>query len=197
MNDAGSRCNTSATAPDEHAPVSRLHDREIMKTSRTAELGFKRAVVPLDGSMVAEAIVPLGMEVALTRVVVPTVKPAAVEETSVELGSAAPTIAKMLEEADAYLRGVAATPVFEGLKVLTTVRSGEAPQEIIASAKKLGADVIAMTTHGRTGLKRLLLGLSRKPCSGWRTFRSSWCARRTSKQRCARPKISAGNSYTG
>jgi hypothetical protein len=51
-----------------------------MKTPQTTDLGFKRARVPLDGSMVAEAILPtflplaypLGMEVALIRVVVPT-----------------------------------------------------------------------------------------------------------------------------
>ena len=61
------------------------------------------------------------------RVVVPTVKPAAVEETSVALGNSAPTIERMLDEADTYLRAVAAAPAFEGLHVLTTVRSGEAP----------------------------------------------------------------------
>jgi len=137
-----------------------------MKTSQTPELGFKRALVTLDGSMVAEAILPpflqlahpLGMEVALIRVVVPTVKPAAVEEVPVELGNTTPSIERMLEEADAYLRAVAATPFFEGLRVITTVRSGEVPQEIIAAAREIGADVIAMTTHGRTGLKRLLFG---------------------------------------
>ena len=137
-----------------------------MNTAETTELGFKRALVPLDGSMVAEAILPqflrlahpLGMEVALVRVVVPTVKPAAIEEALVEIGDTAPTMERMLDDADSYLRAVAATAVFDGLKVLTTVRSGEAPQEIIASARELGADVIAMTTHGRTGLKRLLFG---------------------------------------
>lgn len=137
-----------------------------MKTPQTTDLGFKRALVPLDGSMVAEAILPaflplaypLGMEVALIRVVVQTVKPVGVEEVPVDLASTTPSIERLLEEADAYLRAVAATPLFEGLKVLTTVRSGEAPQEIIASAREIGADVIAMTTHGRTGLKRLLFG---------------------------------------
>jgi len=137
-----------------------------MNTAETTELGFKRALVPLDGSMVAEAILPqflrlahpLGMEVALVRVVVPTVEPAAIEEALVEIGDTAPTMERMLDDADRYLRAVAATTVFDGLKVLTTVRSGEAPQEIIASARELGADVIAMTTHGRTGLKRLLFG---------------------------------------
>jgi nucleotide-binding universal stress UspA family protein len=64
----------------------------------------------------------------------------------------------MLADAESYLRAVAATPLFEGLQVLTTVRSGEAPQEIVAAARDLKADVIAMTTHGRTGLKRLLFG---------------------------------------
>jgi hypothetical protein len=75
-----------------------------MNTLHTAELGFRRALVPLDGSMVA------------------------------------------------------ATPLLEWLQVLTAVRSGEAPQEIIAAARELTAGVIAMTTHGRTGLKRLLFG---------------------------------------
>jgi nucleotide-binding universal stress UspA family protein len=137
-----------------------------MNTPHVDALGFRRALVPLDGSMVAEAILPpflqlahpLGLEVALIRVVVPTVKPAAIEETSVALGNTAAPIERMLEEADGYLRAVAATPVFEGLQVVTTVRSGEAPHEIVASARELKADVIAMTTHGRTGLKRLLFG---------------------------------------
>src|SRR5262249_7612073 len=134
--------------------------------AQTTEPGFKRALIPLDGSLVAEAILPaflrlahpLGMEVVLVRVVVPTVKPVQVDEVPVESTSAVPSVERMLEEADAYLRAVAATPPFDGLTVLTTVRSGEAPHEIIASARDLRADVIAMTTHGRTGLKRLLFG---------------------------------------
>jgi nucleotide-binding universal stress UspA family protein len=137
-----------------------------MHTAQTAEPGFKRALIPLDGSLVAEAILPaflqlarpLGMEVALVRVVVPTLKPVPVDEVLIQSAGAVPSIERMLEEANAYLRAVAATPAFEGLKVLTTVRSGEAPHEIIVSAREVGADVIAMTTHGRTGLKRLLFG---------------------------------------
>jgi hypothetical protein len=43
------------------------------------------------------------------------VKPAAIEEAPVELGSPAPTIERLLEEEpDAYLRFVAVTPLFEG-----------------------------------------------------------------------------------
>jgi nucleotide-binding universal stress UspA family protein len=129
-----------------------------MDTRETMALGFNRALVPLDGSMVAEAILPqflrmahaLSMDVALIRVVVPPVKPVSIEEAPTELGKYAPTMERMLDEADNYLRSVAALPAFDGLKVMMTVRTGEAPQEIIASAKEISADVIAMTTHGRT-----------------------------------------------
>jgi len=132
----------------------------------TGELGFRRALVPLDGSMVAEAVLPpflqlahpLGMEVALVRVVVPVLEPAVIEETAIAPSDTTPAVERMLEDAEGYLRAVAATPLFEGLQVTTTVRSGEAPQEIVAAARELKADVIAMTTHGRTGLKRLLFG---------------------------------------
>jgi hypothetical protein len=100
--------------------------------------GFKRAVVPLDGSMVAEAILPqflcvahaLSMDVALIRVV-------AIEEAPTERGKYTAMMERMLDEADTYLRSVVALPAFEGLKVMTTVRIGEAPQEIIASAKAM------------------------------------------------------------
>ena len=56
------------------------------------------------------------MEVALIRVVVPTVKPVGVEEVPVDLASTTPSIERLLEEADADLRAVAATPLFEGLR---------------------------------------------------------------------------------
>lgn len=125
-----------------------------------AEFGFRRALVTLDGSMVAEAILPaflrvaypLSMEVVLIRVV-PTV-PVSADDPPHALESAE----RMRTEADEYLQTLAATPVFEGLRVQTIVRTGDAPREIIAAAQEVQADLIAMTTHGRTGLRRLLFG---------------------------------------
>lgn len=40
----------------------------------------------------------------------------------------------------------------------TSVRTGIAHSEIIATAKELGADLIVISTHGRTGLEHVLLG---------------------------------------
>jgi nucleotide-binding universal stress UspA family protein len=124
---------------------------------------YKRALVPLDGSMVAEAIVPfileiagpLDMEVALLRVVVPA--PPVVLEVSGAV--AVEDVEKLREDADNYLASVAAGLRATGVKVTTSVRSGgNAVMEILDGARDLGADLIAMTTHGRGGLGRLLFG---------------------------------------
>ena len=52
----------------------------------------------------------------------------------------------------------------------TLVRSGSPAFEIVEAAKALPADIIVISTHGRTGLKHMLLGsvtehvVSRAPC---------------------------------
>ena len=40
----------------------------------------------------------------------------------------------------------------------TDARAGEPVAEIVAAARETGADVIAMTTHGRSGFGRILFG---------------------------------------
>jgi nucleotide-binding universal stress UspA family protein len=46
----------------------------------------------------------------------------------------------------------------KGVRVTTTVRQGEPVDQILAVARDADADLIAMTTHGRSGLSRLLFG---------------------------------------
>jgi nucleotide-binding universal stress UspA family protein len=132
-----------------------------MDLKEYSALDARRAIVPLDGSMVAEAILPsfvpmaqrLGLEVVLVRIV-PNA-PATAMEDKLHAGA---NIERVRQEAVEYLRAVAVLPMFSGLHVITTVRSGEAAEEIIQAARELHADLIAMTTHGRTGLRRLLFG---------------------------------------
>lgn len=121
---------------------------------------YKRALIPLDGSPVAASIVPfileiagpLDMQVVLVRVLVPT-PPLAVEGAVV-----LDDTDKQRADAEAYLAGVAAELRAKGVRVTTTVRQGEAVDQILAAAQELDADLIAMTTHGRSGLSRLLFG---------------------------------------
>jgi nucleotide-binding universal stress UspA family protein len=123
---------------------------------------YKRVLVPVDGSEVAEAIVPfileiagpLDMEVVLLQVNQP-VPPVIVEDSAyfeVE------DVEGRREAAEAYVAGLAAEMQAKGVRTETRVRRGDPVTEILAAAKEEGADLIAMTTHGRSGLPRVLFG---------------------------------------
>lgn len=123
---------------------------------------YKRVLVPLDGSMVAEGILPfimeiagpLDMQVVLLRVLVP-VPPMAVEGTN---RVTIENVEKRRAEAEEYLAPVAAELRVKGVRATTEVRRGEPVAEILEGARDAEADLIAMTTHGRSGLGRLLFG---------------------------------------
>lgn len=123
---------------------------------------YKRAVIALDGSPVAEAIVPfmleiagpLDMEVILVRVNVPPTP--VVMEGSVQLAVEDTEVARV--DAEEYLAALAAELRGKGVRARTQVRVGRPAEEIVAAAREAGADLVAMTTHGRSGLGRLLFG---------------------------------------
>ena len=67
-------------------------------------------------------------------------------------------MAARLKEAREYLASVAADLRGRGVRVTTDARHGDPVTELVAAARETGADLIAMTTHGRSGLGRLLFG---------------------------------------
>jgi len=123
---------------------------------------YKRVLIPLDGSRLAEGILPfilqiagpLDLEVALVRVVQP-VAPQAIEGTT---QFTVDDVAARLNEAREYLAPVAADLRQRGVRVTTDARYGQPVTEIVAAARETGAGLIAMTTHGRSGFSRLLFG---------------------------------------
>jgi nucleotide-binding universal stress UspA family protein len=116
---------------------------------------YERILVPLDGSKLAEKMLTKAREMArlhdaeivLLRVVRGVVFPG-IDPTDKEV--------EVVDEAQAYLNEVAGDLKKEGLKVATSVRYGHPAKEIIDASKK--ADLVAMSTHGRTGLGRWALG---------------------------------------
>ena|SRR5690349_14655645 len=123
---------------------------------------YTRAVVPLDGSAVSEAIVPfilkiavpLDLEVNLLRVV-PRRTPPPHERGSYP---AQDDEATLTARAMADLAPLVARLRAQHVRTRTAVRLGDPVDEILAGAAEAGADLIAMTTHGRSGLGRLLFG---------------------------------------
>ncbi len=67
------------------------------------------------------------------------------------------SIARREQELDEYLMEKAGA--FEGLQVRRVAQLGDNPSEVIIDyARRQGVDLVAMATHGRSGLSRLVQG---------------------------------------
>jgi len=118
---------------------------------------LERVLIPLDGSECAEMILPkveklateLKASIALLRVAYAHTFPG-VDPSDAEV--------KVVREAEEYLRGIENRLKAEGFKVDSHVRYGNDAEEILDHAAQKDIDFIAMTTHGRSGVKRFLIG---------------------------------------
>jgi acetoin utilization protein AcuB len=123
---------------------------------------YKRAIVPLDGSPFAEAILPflrqiagpLDMEVILLRVVAP--------HAMAPIEAPPRLLIRQLEpqcvDAAEYLARLAEDLRNRGVRVDTRVSRGEPAHEILAVARETAADLIAMCTHDRRDFGRFVFG---------------------------------------
>lgn len=132
---------------------------------------FERLVVALDGSEVAERILPhvvalakqFGSEVTLLQVTeAPETVMAEVAAAAEPPGAVAidpmPIIEAERQGAAEYLAGIEARLRGDGLTVACAEPEGSPAAAIVDYAQEHRADLIAMTTHGRSGLGRLVFG---------------------------------------
>jgi nucleotide-binding universal stress UspA family protein len=123
---------------------------------------FKRIVVPLDGSPLAEQILQPIVTLAVledSEIVLLTVIKRAIANQDAHSGQKAPWWEKDVAEAKAYLARIAQSTRASQLSVLTDVVVGDdVAEEIAAYAGRENADLIAIATHGRGGLSRVLKG---------------------------------------
>ncbi|MCO5166667.1 MAG: universal stress protein [Planctomycetes bacterium] len=113
-----------------------------------------KILVPLDGSRLADGILAhvrrLTAEVAGAEVTLLQVLPAYL---------AADEIALMRDEADEHHAALARLLTHEGLTVRSRVDVAPDPAEhVVDTARDLGVDLIALSTHGRSGPSRWLRG---------------------------------------
>ena len=122
----------------------------------------KKILVPLDGSEFAEAILPHvrtlakneGAEIVLLTV--PAIP-------SMDFIARNPGLTKnAIEEAEVksgkYLDASVAKLKKSGAKAQGILREGPVPEIILEVADEVHADMIAMSTHSRTGINRWFLG---------------------------------------
>jgi nucleotide-binding universal stress UspA family protein len=114
-------------------------------------------LVPLDGSPLAEGVLPhaqalatsLGAELVLLRVAFAHVLPG---------GDPIQAQVAAVQEAEDYVTALAQRLQAQGLRAAAKVRYGDPVEEILDHVVWDRIDLIAMATHGRTGLKRVVLG---------------------------------------
>ena len=123
---------------------------------------YKKILVPLDGSELAEAVLPHaralakseGAEIILLRV--PVLPNTAFLARDPALASI--ILKDMEEETEDYMKAEVSKRKEEGAKVKGITREGPVTDTILEVAKEMHADVIAMSTHGYSGVQRWLMG---------------------------------------
>ena len=123
---------------------------------------YEKILVPLDGSELAERAVRHAEEIArgtgaevllLQAVHIPM--PIVPEAVLIAGGKA---VAEAGREAAAYLEKTAASLRAEGIRVRTMVEERPPADAILHIADREEVDAIVMSTHGRSGLSRLVMG---------------------------------------
>jgi nucleotide-binding universal stress UspA family protein len=134
-------------------------------SSASVRTGFTM-LVPLDGSPLAEQALPVAAQVchALAgHLVVARVLPYPVEPLAAMGGYIPGEIYQDLEDdqrrlAQDYLKPLVERLETQGLSVEIRLEEGQPASVLLDVAKRLPADLIVMTSHGRTGLARFALG---------------------------------------
>jgi len=128
---------------------------------------YKRILVPTDGSALSkkaiksavELAAALGAEVVALNVVPRYPRTYFEGGLSVSIADAARIEKQWAEQGQAVADEVGKAAAKAGVQSrATTVRSDLVAEAILAAARKSRCDLIVMASHGRRGIKRLLLG---------------------------------------
>lgn len=139
---------------------------------------YKKILLPMDGSELSHQSIPhavavatgIGAEVALLQVIdsvahiISETTPATIEpipsgELTVEIAESAVEGQRQAAQAnlDAAKDEIVAGGI-EAARVSTEVIEGNASQAIEEAVERLGCDLVIIASHGRSGIKRALLG---------------------------------------
>jgi nucleotide-binding universal stress UspA family protein len=123
---------------------------------------YKKILVPLDGSKTAEGVLPHAKALAYSEgaeiILLNVVANPAVEFAFSDPSIAAQTVAEEEELGRKYMEEIEASIKADGFPVSVMMSEGSAANAILETADRIGADIIAMSTHGRSGAAHWLIG---------------------------------------
>lgn len=131
---------------------------------------YERILVPLDGSKVGEAALPYveelvtkmlpgtSVEVTLLQVVSSLSHYIVAGEASAQVPYTEQEVEQIKQKSADYLDQTGESLRTIGATVKIKVSVGRAAEEIIKAAAEIKVDLIAMSTHGRSGISRWAFG---------------------------------------
>lgn len=126
----------------------------------------RRILVPLDGSALAEQALPLAALLArcasaelILTCSIGWARAAAERALAIDVAGFGVTLPeRAADQAHAYLTDIGQRLAVQGLAARSDIRGAPAAEAILASAAEQAADLIVMSTHGRSGLGRWTYG---------------------------------------
>ena len=143
-------------------PVLFVRPRDRDGASQDAP-ALDTVLVPLDTSELSRSTLPFAEDLAkaldASIVVVHAIVPPAIAYPGIEPVTIPPTVIIEIEAAaHAFATSIADELSAKGLKAKPVVLTGIAAEAIVQAAEAERANLIVMSTHGRSGVQRLLLG---------------------------------------
>jgi nucleotide-binding universal stress UspA family protein len=138
-----------------------LEERETESSKERSSEMYRKLAVPLDGSALAECVLPHVKAIARgcsirEVVLLRAIEPLPVEDSVDWNHSAAQKgTTKVAEE---YLAKIQADLIKEGLTVRSEVLLGKAGEAISEFVERNDVDLVAIATHGRSGITRWAFG---------------------------------------
>lgn len=130
----------------------------------------EKIVVPLDGSKIGEAALPyvedlvsklspqVKVEVVLLQVLARLTHPIGAGSATTEVPYTEEEMKQHEKKAMDYLNEVGETIKSKGATITAKVVVGSTSEEIVRIAEEINANLIAMSTHGRSGFSRWAFG---------------------------------------
>ncbi len=131
--------------------------KDVLVVPNDTSIGWKSIVFATDGSKYSEAATNKVIDFAKSygsdvKVI------SAVDVTEEFMARAPGAVEDLVKKAKEIVEDVKRKASSEGIKAEGIVREGDAYKVIVNIAKKQKANAIIMGSHGRTGLRRLLMG---------------------------------------
>ncbi len=131
--------------------------RDVLVFPLSTNIGWNTIMLATDGSKYSLSATDKAIDIAKSYGA--EIKAVSVVDVTEEFQTEAPeAVDRMIEGAKGFVEEVKKKAETEGVRIEPLVREGETYKVITDLAKKFAGNVIVMGSHGRTGIKRLLMG---------------------------------------